>query len=183
MPWPWEKCSSYFSPSPEANDVLAAARGAVHGELGGSGRLKLRIGKRKLEKRQVGPLRRRRRRRRQGSLHSTPAHCLVNRGFPLFWRKKLCSNWRNVALRSPGRRMRCPTHYPPANICRVPGGSVSRGSLALSFQETHKMGEWFSLKAILKSVPSQNDTPISQSGALATGRVTWKPSIRWPCFP
>ena len=29
----------------------------------------------------------------QGSLHSTPEHCLVNGGFPLFGWKKPCFNW------------------------------------------------------------------------------------------
>ena len=30
---------------------------------------------------------------RQGSLHYTPEHCLVNGGFPLFWWKKPCFKW------------------------------------------------------------------------------------------
>ena len=30
---------------------------------------------------------------KQGSLHYTPEHCLVDGGFPLFWWKKTCFNW------------------------------------------------------------------------------------------
>ena len=38
----------------------------------------------------------------QGSLHSTPEHCLVNGGFPLVWWKKPCFQMGKLyLLRSP----------------------------------------------------------------------------------
>ena len=41
----------------------------------------------------------------QGSLHSTPEHCLVNGGFPLFWWKKpCCFKWANVSFKEPSSR-------------------------------------------------------------------------------
>ena len=42
---------------------------------------------------------------KQGSLHYTPEHCLVNFvncGFPLFWwNKNLFSNWQHVSFKEP----------------------------------------------------------------------------------
>ena len=38
---------------------------------------------------------------KQGSLHYTPEHCLVNGGFPLFWWKKSCSHGQNVSFKEP----------------------------------------------------------------------------------
>ena len=38
---------------------------------------------------------------KQGSLHYTPEHCLVNDGFPLFWWKKHVSNGQHVSFKEP----------------------------------------------------------------------------------
>ena len=45
---------------------------------------------------------------KQGSLHYTPEHCLVNGGFPLFWWKKQhVSNGQNVSFKEPCQKQSC----------------------------------------------------------------------------